>query len=168
LSRIDTLVDALPEAADLQGLAAVASAKSAYEAYLEIVAGEQFQALAANGAHPQRLLWASTSVKNPAYPDLKYVEPLIGPDTVNTMPTETIAAVLDHGNPADLLTSDLTEIHQDLEKLASAGIDLLGVSATLEAEGLKKFVDPFDKLSNLLETKRKAVVDGVLTTAGSN
>jgi transaldolase len=166
LSRIDTLVDGLPEAKEHQGLAAVASAKHAYEAFLEIQGGAQFQTLAEKGAHPQRLLWASTSTKNPAFPDLKYVETLIGPETVNTMPTETIAAVLDHGQPADLLTSDLPKIHEDLADLAGAGIDLLVVSKQLEEEGLKKFVDPFDKLSALLESKRKAALDGALTTTG--
>lgn len=168
LSRIDTLVDALPEAANLQGLAAVASAKHAYESYLKLSSSDRWKALAAKGAHPQRLLWASTSTKNPAYPDLKYVEPLIGPDTVNTMPTETIAAVLDHGNPADLLAGDFPAVHADLAKLSAAGIDLMKVSHQLEEEGLKKFVDPFAKLAGLLESKRKAALEGALSAAGGN
>ncbi len=164
LSRIDTLVDGLPEAKGLEGTAAVASAKHAYEAYLSIKAG--FGALASKGAHTQRLLWASTSTKNPAYPDLKYVDPLIGPETVNTMPTETIAAVLAHGAPADMLADDFGAVHAQLAALAAAGIDLMAVSKQLEEEGLKKFVDPFDKLAGLLETKRKAALEGALSAAG--
>lgn len=155
LSRIDTMVDPLLAAKhpELAGKAALASAKHAYEAYGEIFGGSRFQHLATIGAKAQRLLWASTSTKNPAYADTMYVEPLIGPNTVNTMPLETIEAYLDHGKPADRLHENMAQVHSDLKSLATAGIDLGDVAAKLEDEGLKKFVDPFDKLIAGIQAK---------------
>ncbi len=129
LSRIDTLVDPMLEkigtkfAQALQGETALASAKAAYGIYQEIFQGERFRKLAAQGARPQRLLWASTSTKNPAYDDLKYVESLIGPDTVNTVPKETLNAYRDHGKPAARLATHATEAAETLKRLEGVGID---------------------------------------------
>src|SRR4029453_3034082 len=128
---------------DLQGRLAVANAKLAYQHYLEIFSGERWEALAVAGARPQRCLWASTSTKNPAYRDVLYVEEPIGPDTVNTMPFETIDAFQDHGDVRDTLTEGVEEAHALLEALADAGIDYDDVTATLEAEGVQKFSDSF-------------------------
>ncbi|MHB8637015.1 MAG: transaldolase [Fimbriimonadaceae bacterium] len=155
LSRIDTMVDPLVAAnkPELAGKAAIACAKHAYEAYGEIFASSRFQHLSTLGAKPQRLLWASTSTKNPAYPDTMYVEPLIGPNTVNTMPIETIDAYLAHGKPAARITAGMPEIHEVLRALASAGVDLGDVANKLEAEALVKFVDPFHKLVDGIQSK---------------
>jgi transaldolase len=161
LSRIDTLLDPRieqePRAKGLAGRIAVANAKVAYAAYQRVCAGARWQALAAKGARAQRLLWASTSTKNPAYSDTMYVEPLIGPDTVNTMPMETVDAYRDHGRPAVRITEGLAEARADLARLAQAGIDLDAATEQLEAEGVRKFVEPFDKLLAALAAKRQAV-----------
>ena len=161
LSRIDTLLDPLiaknPQAAGLEGRIAIANAKLAHEVYTRVTASSRWQALAAEGARAQRLLWASTSTKNPAYPDTLYVEPLIGPDTVNTMPMETVEAYRDHGRPAARLAQGLSEAKQDLARLREAGIDLDAATAQLEDEGVRKFIEPFDKLLVALRTKRKAL-----------
>lgn len=166
LSRIDVLVDPLLEkklqeggrtadtASMLVGKVAIASAKAAYQFYKEIHNGERFRKLASGGARPQRVLWASTSTKNPAYSDVKYVEALIGPDTINTVPLETLAAYRDHGNPALRLETDLEEAMRVLKRLSEAGVDLDAVTAQLENEGIEKFVKPFDKLMQTLERKR--------------
>ena len=154
LSRIDTMVDpTLTTHPELAGKAAIACAKHAYEAYEEIFGSSRFQHLTTLGAKPQRLLWASTSTKNPAYPDTMYVEPLIGPNTVNTMPIETIDAYIDHGKPASRITDDMPEVHQNLRALEAAGIDLGEVANKLEAEALVKFVDPFHKLVGGIQAK---------------
>ncbi len=161
LSRIDTLLDPLiaknPRAAGLEGRIAVANAKVACAAFERVSAGGRWKALAAQGARPQRLLWASTSTKNPSYSDTLYVEPLIGRDTVNTMPMETLDAYRDHGKPAPRLREGLDEARQHLARLAAAGIDLAAATAQLEAEGVRKFVEPFDKLLAALEAKREVV-----------
>jgi transaldolase len=170
LSRIDVLVDPLlekiaqgggeraREAATLQGETAIACAKGAREMYQEILAGDRFTALAARGARTQRLLWASTGTKDPAYSDVKYVEPLIGPDTVNTAPLETIAAYRDHGQPALRLEQGLVEAKAVLDRLAGLGIDLGVVAQQLEDEGVDKFAKPFESLMQALERKRAAAL----------
>lgn len=152
LSRIDVLVDRRldahgdPAAQALRGEAAIACARLAYQEYKRILAGPRWQRLASRGARPQRLLWASTSTKDPAYRDVKYVEPLIGPDTVNTMTPETFAAYRDHGDPAPRLEEDLARTQALAARLAALGIDLTAVAEQLEREGVQKFVDPFDRL----------------------
>lgn len=161
LSRIDTLLDPQiaknPKAAGLEGRMAIASAKLAYASWRRVCGSERWRSLAAKGARAQRLLWASTSTKNPAYADTMYVEPLIGPETVNTMPMETIEAYRDHGDPAARIEEGLAEARRDLERLAAAGIDLDAATRELEAQGVKKFVEPFDELLAALESKRRAV-----------
>ena len=151
LSRIDTLVDGRlerdgrPGAAALRGRAAIACARLAYFYYKEWTAGPRWRALAAAGARTQRLLWASTSTKNPAYDDVKYVEALIGADTVTTLPLETVRAYRDHGDPAARLQDDLAAARALPEQLAALGIDLEAVSGELERQGVRKFVEPYDR-----------------------
>jgi len=167
LSRIDVLVDPLLEklmqagggkaelAAAIHGEIAVASAKVAYQIYQEVFEqGERFRALARQGAHTQRLLWASTGNKNPAYSDLKYVDPLIGPDTVNTMPLETMAAFRDHGQPALTVTEDVAKAQRILAQLAELGIEIDRITQQLEDEGVRKFDVAFDRLLEALEQRR--------------
>ena len=170
VSRVDSNIDARLEkaaAADpdgaaalraLQGKAAVANAKLAYRQYEEFFAGPRWAKLAAQGAQPQRPLWASTSSKNPNYSDLIYVEPLIGPNTVNTMPPQTLTAFLDHGHAADTVRDGLDEALAALAALAAAGIDLKAVTDELEADGVKKFADSFVQLLGAIEERRKEVV----------
>jgi len=161
LSRIDTSIDKLLDAkiaqgedlGSLKGTIAIANAKLAYQEYLKIFSSERFQKLAAKGAKPQRLLWASTSTKNPAYKDTLYVEALIGENTVNTMPPETLVAFLDHGQVATTLTQNLGEAEQAIRALAAAGIDLEQILADLQTDGVEKFVQAFDQLFAALETK---------------
>ena len=147
-------------AKDLIGQVAIASAKEAYRIYQEIFGSPRFQKLAASGARLQRLLWASTSTKNPAYPDLKYVEPLIGPDTVNTLPPETLEAYRDHGDPAARLTEAVDQAASGLSRLPKLGIDLDQATQQLEDEGVEKFNQPFDSLMATLETKRREALSG--------
>ncbi len=157
VSRVDTEADRrLGELGrdDLQGRLAVANAKLAYEQYLAVFSGERWERLAAAGARPQRCLWASTSTKNPAYRDVLYVEELIGPDTVNTMPFETIAAFQDHGACAETLTAGLEDAHELLRELAAAGLDYDDVVAVLEREGVEKFSDSFHSLLDGIRAKR--------------
>ncbi len=157
VSRIDTLVDALlarhpcAEAGALKGRIAVASAKAAYAVYQEMFHGERFRALEAHGARPQRLLWASTSTKNPAYSDVKYIEALIGPETVTTIPLKTLAAYRDHGRPAERLTSGIAEAQAALARLAELQIDLQAAMQQLEEEGVQKFIHAFTGLMHTLE-----------------
>jgi transaldolase len=156
VSRVDTEADRrLDEAGapELKGRLAVANAKLAYERYGEIFAGPRWEALAAKGATPQRCLWASTSTKNPDYPDTLYVDELIGPDTVNTMPVETIE-VQDHGTVADTLAAGLGEARALFDELARAGVDYDDVTDTLEREGVEKFSDSFDELLDGIRAKR--------------
>ena len=157
VSRVDTEADRrLGEVGreDLQGRLATDNAKLAYEHYLEVFSGERWDALAAKGARPQRCLWASTSTKNPAYRDVLYVEELIGPATVNTMPFETIAAFQDHGESRETLTEGLDAARALLDELASAGIDYDDVTETLEREGVQKFSDSFASLLSGIDAKR--------------
>jgi transaldolase len=162
VSRIDTEADRrLDEIGghdELKGRLAVANARLAYQRYKSMFAGERWQYLASKGATPQRVLWASTSVKNPDYSDTMYVEELIGPDTVNTMPEETIKDFQDHGRPRPRLESQLDDAHKLFDQLADAGVDYKDVTDTLEREGVEKFADAFDELLQSLEQKRASLV----------
>ena len=162
VSRVDTEADRrLEEAgapAELQGKLAVANAKLAYRRYKEIFGGERWDVLAARGATPQRCLWASTSTKNPAYRDVLYVEELIGPATVNTMPEETIQAFQDHGDVALTLEQGLEEAEEVFRRIAEAGVDYDDVTATLEREGVEKFADSFAELLDGIRAKSGELV----------
>ncbi len=170
LSRIDVLVDPMLEAlikaggsraalaARLQGQVAEASAKVAYQIYKEIFQSERFQKLAGRGGRVQRLLWASTGTKNPAYSDVKYVEPLIGPQTISTMPEDTLNAYRDHGQPAARLETGLEQAYDVLDRLPELGIDIDQVTQQLEDEGIEKFNKPFDKLMRTLKARQEATV----------
>ena len=161
VSRVDTEADKRLEAIgrqDLQGKLAIANAKLAYEAYERIFSGERWERLTGAGAKPQRCLWASTSTKNPAYSDVLYVDTLIGPETVNTMPLETIEAFQDHGKVAETLTQGLDEARALFGELDAAGIDYADVTETLEREGVEKFAKSFRQLFEDIETKRDALV----------
>jgi transaldolase len=159
LSRIDTLVDSkldvIPSSAlleiPLRGQTAVASARLAYQMFRQIFSGERWQALADAGANKQRLLWASTSTKDPAYSDVKYVEALIGPETINTLPVQTLAAFRDHGQVEALLDTDILLSHEILLGLEKLGIDLQLLTTQLEKEGVQKFITAYDQLLENLE-----------------
>lgn len=165
LSRIDTLVDARLEkviaqggpqallAESLLGQVALASAKVAYQLYQEIFEEEQFSLLEQQGARKQRLLWASTSTKNPHYSDLKYVETLIGPETINTMPLKTLEVYRDHGQPSLTLEENLKEAYQTLSTLAELQINLDEITQQLETEGIQKFIEPYEALLEALAKK---------------
>lgn len=152
LSRIDTLVDArldalgTPEAQRLRGAAAIACARLAYLYYKEWTANPRWQVLDAAGARPQRLLWASTSTKDKAYSDVKYVEALIGPETVSTLPLETVAAYRDHGKPARRLEEELDATRALPGRLAARGLELDTLGEELERQGIQKFIDPYERL----------------------
>jgi len=157
LSRIDVLVDPLLDEKglpELKGEVAIASAKKAYEIYKRVFSTERWKALAAKGAKPQRLLWASTSSKNPAFKDTKYVEALIGPDTVDTVPLETIEAFRDHGVAADTLILGLDQATETLGRIKAAGIDIDKITQQLEDEGIEKFNKPFEKLLQAIEDQK--------------
>src|SRR3954453_21395884 len=162
VSRVDTEADKrLDEIGghdELKGKLAIANAKLAYQTYLEIFSGEQWEALAAKGATPQRCLWASTSTKNEDYRDTIYVEELIGPETVNTMPRELVEAVLDHGKIENTLEQDVDGARKVLEDLEAAGIDYDDVVETLEKEGVQKFAHSFKELFSDIEAKRDQLV----------
>jgi transaldolase len=165
VSRVDTETDkrleaiGTDEALALRGKLAIANARIAYQHYKQVFGGERWDALEAKGALPQRCLWASTSTKNPAYRDVLYVEELIGPHTVNTMPEETIEAFQDHGEVrGDTVENDLEEARALLkEKLPAVGVDYDDVVATLEREGVQKFSDSFAELLDGVKAKREAV-----------
>ncbi|WP_179412549.1 transaldolase [Mucilaginibacter sp. E4BP6] len=157
LSRIDVLVDPLLDEkglGDLKGEVAIASAKKAYEIYKEVFSSERWKKLEAQGAKPQRLLWASTSSKNPAFKDTKYVEALIGKDTVDTVPLETIEAFADHGVAADTLEQGQDKATETLDRLKKAGIDIDKLTQQLEDEGIDKFNKPFEKLLQAIEDQK--------------
>ena len=162
VSRVDTEADPrLEEAgapAELQGKLAIANAKLAYRRYQEIFAGERWEALAERGATTQRCLWASTSTKNPAYSDVMYVEELIGPKTVDTMPEETIRAFQDHGRVALTLEEGLDEAEGVFRRVAEAGVDYDDVTETLEREGVEKFADSFAELLDGIRAKSGELV----------
>jgi transaldolase len=165
VSRIDTFVDSLLEkliaqggqkaeiAKKVHGQVAIASAKTAYQIYKEIFGNNRFKKLADKGARVQRLLWASTSTKNPDYSDVKYVEPLIGPDTVNTVPLEIIDAYRDHGDPKSRLEQNVEEARWVMARLPELGVSIDKVTGQLEDEGVRKFDEPFDKLMETLIKK---------------
>jgi transaldolase len=161
VSRVDTEADRrLDEVGhpELKGKLAVANAKLAYERYRELFSGPRWERLAAAGATPQRCLWASTSTKNPDYPDTLYVDELIGSETVNTMPLETIRAFQDHGTVADTLTAGLDEARQVFADLERAGVSYDDVTDTLEREGVQKFSDSFDELLGGIRAKRTELI----------
>src|SRR5215216_5753927 len=159
ISRVDTEVDrrleaiGTPEALALRGKAALAQARLAYRLFRDRFSGPRWQALAARGARVQRPLWASTSTKNPAYPDTRYVDSLIGPDTITTLPEPTIAAFEDHGTLAATITQGLEDAEATLERLAEVGIDLDEVARVLEAEGVAAFAKSYDVQLSLLQTR---------------
>jgi len=173
ISRIDSAIDHTIEARlktaqgaeervmlrSLLGQVAIANAKLTYQRYKEIYRGARWQALAAKKAQTQRLLWASTSTKNPAYRDVIYVEELIGRDTVDTVPTATFDAFRDHGRGRASLEEHLEEAHDTMETLERVGISMPEVADKLLAEAVKLFVDPFDKLLSAVEKKRQALLD---------
>ena len=150
VSRVDTeadrRLDEIGGHADLKGKLAIANAKLAYQTYLEVFSGLDWEELAAAGATPQRCLWASTSTKNPDYRDVIYVEQLIGPDTVNTMPPETVEAFDDHGDVARTIDDDVDRARRTLSAFAEAGVNYDEVVQTLEREGVQKFADSFHEL----------------------
>jgi len=157
VSRVDTEADRrLDEVGhpELKGKLAIANAKLAFQAYKQIFSGERWEALAAKGASKQWCLWASTSTKNPEYRDVMYVEELIGPETVDTMPRETIEAFQEHGKVALTLEQDVDEAKRVFEQLAEAGIDYDDVTLTLEREGVQKFIDSFTELLEGIKAKR--------------
>jgi transaldolase len=170
VSRVDTLVDemldekarsaAAPGERErleaLRGRAAVANAKLAYQRYRARVSSPRWARLASRGARPQRLLWASTSTKNPRYPDLFYVEQLIGPDTVDTMPPATLEAFRDHGRVRRTLTADLGEARQVLRDREALGISMQAVTGRLLEDGLRLFAEPYRKLLATIERRREA------------
>jgi transaldolase len=162
VSRVDTeadrRLDELGGHDELKGKLAIANARLAYQRYKETFAGERWEALAAKGATPQRCLWASTSTKNPAYRDVMYVEELIGPLTVDTMPEETIRAFQDHGKVAPTLEQSIDEAKRVFEQIAEAGIDYDDVVATLEREGVEKFADSFSELLEGIQAKAGELV----------
>jgi transaldolase len=161
VSRIDTEADRrldevnAPE--ELRGKLAIANAKLAYAHYLEAFSGPRWEYLVGKGASPQRVLWASTSTKNPAYSDTLYVDELIGPDTVNTMPEETIKAYQDHGNPQSRLESDLEGARHVFAELERVGVDYDDVTDTLEREGVEKFAASFEELIESLRAKQRSL-----------
>ena len=158
LSRIDVMVDPLLEEkgkSELKGEVAIASAKKAYEICKNVFSSDRFKKLEEKGAKPQRLLWASTGSKDPAFSDVKYVEALIGPKTVNTIPMETLEAFRDHGNAEDRLESDLEKATSTLSELKSIGINIDEITQKLEDEGVEKFNKPYHKLMDAIETQRK-------------
>jgi transaldolase len=161
VSRIDTEADRRLEeigaGEELKGKLAIANAKLAYAHYLDVFSGPRWDYLVGKGATPQRVLWASTSTKNPAYPDTLYVEELLGPDTVNTMPEETIKAYQDHGRPQERLAAGLQEAERVLEQLAAVGVDYDDLTSTLEREGVEKFSQAFDDLMQTLSGKRESL-----------
>jgi transaldolase len=159
VSRVDTSVDLRlgamndARARALQGRIAIANSKLVYQRFKELFRGAVFDELHRRGARVQRLLWASTSTKNPAYPDTLYVDELIGPDTVNTMPPKTIGAFRDHGRPEPVLSKGLEEAQQILRDLDDLAIDLNQVTEQLQIDGIKAFADSYDQLLQTLSAK---------------
>ena len=161
VSRVDTKVDARLEQlgrADLQGIAAVANAKLAYRSFQRIFSGPRWEALAAKGAHVQRPLWASTSTKNPSYPDTLYVDTLIGPDTVNTMPEATIDATRDHGVAAVTIDKKVDAAEAHMKELTRIGVDLEQILVyELVSEGVESFTNSFNSLITTIDDKARAL-----------
>jgi len=170
VSRVDTLVDKLLDAklkslpdeanAALRGTAAVANAKLIYQRFLQLFRSDRFKALAAKGAHVQRPLWASTGTKDPKYSDIKYVQELIGPDTVNTMPPATMDAFRDHGAPRATVTEGLEEAQQIERRFAALGIDFIEAGETLQKEGVDAFAKSFEDLLAVIRKRREEILAG--------
>lgn len=163
VSRVDGKID--PKLAalgdkEIQGKIAIANARMAYHRFGELFSGPRWDKLAAQGARVQRPLWGSTSTKNPDYPDTLYVDELIGPHTVNTLPPETLDAFLDHGNAARTVDADVEQARQDLAQLAELGIDLGDVTSQLLGEGVDAFADSFDELMSGIAEKAAALAGG--------
>src|SRR5918992_2301623 len=161
VSRIDTEADNRLEehgADDLKGELAIANAKIAYQIYRQVFGGSRWRFLEEKGANRQRLLWASTSTKDPDYPDVLYPENLVGPETVDTMPKSTIKAVMDHAEIRATLEEDVEEAKALLERLREVGLDYEDVTDSLEQEGIQKFADPFHELLEEIENKGRQLV----------
>ena len=163
VSRVDTYVDrelekiGTEEALALRGKAAIANSKLVYHRFREVFSGEEFAAQRQRGARLQRVLWGSTSTKNPAYSDVMYVDGLIGPDTVNTLPLEAISNFRDHGQVRPTLEEGVEEAERLLADLKKLGVDLDAITEQLQEDGVKAFADSFDQLISALEEKRKGV-----------
>lgn len=163
VSRIDSLVDkklegiGSTEALEMRGKAAIACSRCAYSIWEEVFSRPESQALLEKGARNQRVLWASTSTKNPDYDKVMYVDALVGPETVNTMPWQTVLDYKESGNPQDRLTGSGPAAKADMDKIASLGIDMERVADELEDEAIQKFVDPFQKLIASIDAKRSTV-----------
>ncbi len=160
VSRVDTSVDAELEKLgnkDLMGKAAIANAKIAYERFKGIFSGKRWERLAGNGAHVQRVLWASTGTKNPGYSDTLYVDKLIGPHTVNTLPPATLGMFLDHGRVSPTLETGLEHAKDQIDQLAKLGLNLDAITKKLEEDGVRSFASSFEALMNSIDTKRKEV-----------
>ena len=168
ISRIDSAIDKIVEGKlktaspteqaalkIIQGKVAIANGKLAYQSYLRIFGTDRWKKLAAKGAHTQRVLWASTSTKNPAYPDVMYIEELIGPDTVNTIPPATLDAYRDHGHPRTTLTENIPDAKRVMETLPKVGISMKEVTDKLTDDGVKLFSEAFDKLLKAIEKNAK-------------
>jgi transaldolase / glucose-6-phosphate isomerase len=170
ISRIDSAIDAIIDSKlktskdpaeqeqlnSIKGKVAIANGKQTYEKYQAIFSTSRWKALSAKGAQTQRVLWASTSTKNPAYRDVLYVEELIGPDTVDTIPPATLDAFRDHGKPRQSLTEDLVSAHKTMETAAKVGISMKQVTDKLTDEGVRSFSDAFDKLLEAVERSSKS------------
>ena len=161
ISRVDALVDPqlelLPAGDSLSGRTAINQAKAAYANFLNVCKSDRWKTLAASGARVQRPLWASTSTKNPSYPDTLYVDELIGPNTVNTLPENTMTAFLDHGSPCRTIDVDMPRAISELEALENSGISLADVAHQLEEEGVRSFEKSFEDLLETLNTKRASI-----------
>jgi len=169
ISRIDSAIDKVIEAKlktskdpaeqaalkSVQGKVAIANGKLAYQSYLRIFSTDRWKKLAGKGAHTQRVLWASTSTKNPAYPDVMYIEELIGPDTVNTIPPATLDAYRDHGHPRTTLTENIADAKKVMDTLPTVGISMKEVTDKLTDDGVKLFSEAFDKLLQAIEKNSK-------------
>ena len=161
VSRVDTSVDAELEKLgneDLLGKAAIANAKIAYARFKGIFSGQRWERLAGNGAHVQRVLWASTGTKNPRYPDTLYVDKLIGPHTVNTLPPATLGMYLDHGQVSPTLETGLEHAKDQIDQLDRLGLNLDAITKRLEEEGVRSFASSFESLMNSIDSKRKEVL----------
>ena len=158
LSRIDVMVDPMlkeKDAENLKGKIAIASAKQAYQIYLEMISSERFKKLEENGARPQRVLYASTGTKDPSFSDVLYVESIIGKDTVNTLPMETIDAFRDHGRAKETLIQNIDGANQAMSELKEKGIDIDKITQKLENEGIDKFSDAYNKLLKSIDDQKR-------------
>lgn len=158
LSRIDVMIDPMLKekgADQLVGKIAIASAKKAYQIYLEMISSDRFKKLEENGAQRQRVLWASTGTKDPSFSDVLYVETLIGKDTINTLPMETIDAFRDHGKVAETLTQDISDSNKAMAELEKIGIDIDKITQKLEDEGIEKFNVAYEKLLKSIDDQKR-------------